>query len=780
MADLILRQKSEMKQNNRIVNLFCAGDDDQSIYAYRGAKVELMQRFRFDFPGSRVLKFGISYRLPDIINKATQSFISTSSGRILKPLVSSSLEYEEAEGDSSITPISESNSSLSDDGTKNDLQNNSLPALNMPISRASIEVRGMQDEKDEVKWITSYLKSRADTYMQSNARGAGEPEDYSIVVLTRHDSKSFEATLRSEGIAFSSRNFGFWNQQVRSPPITWIVSPSALAAFIFSISLYSFTSYMLTQKEYSAPLNLLRLLASPEDDEAFPSALDNDIILSSIPKAELLEHFIPELRATADLKSSSLLNALRELVLTPKSNFYKNKAFNDFLQHYDRWSAKLENFKKGERGENIVREVLKSAFEHRWDSIHVALCRLSNSAAGYDSLQHFVSAVRLEGVFVEEPGLRKKDPDSHQGAAHNSTSSSGPRRPKLTIWVMAMHAAKGLEFDEVILPFWSKGTSMDLEDERKIAFMSLTRAKRRVMISYSKTKWTSGIQQVTAGASLGIQQVTTGASLFVEKLLHIPGLRITHEEFEPRKSAFKPYSSQQQQQHQQQIAYNKALTSYSNSNRDTNGILDSSDRSRQGRSSTADDSGIQLSKYNLPRAPPNSRDIGTASSVSSNPLTRRERQAQQSTNGLREEESVDGVHPLLKSNLKILVTSMKSNSEVHQLPRIVTTSAVDAIVVDNVAQAVAKKSRKKGDVSLAAFPSASKVTVEKITELLNDETHTQLALRFYFRDVIKYQLNIEKGAIPVKDGDKPKALSSCSAKELAEYIRISLIKKNGT
>lgn len=526
--------------------------------------------------------------------------------------------------------------------------------------------------------------------------------------------------------------------------------------------------------EYSAPLNLLRLLASPEDDEAFLSALDNDIILSSIPKTELQEHFIPELRATADTKNSSLLNALRELVLTPKSNFYKNKAFDDFLEHYDRCSTKLRNFKKGERGENIVREILKSAFGHRWDSIHVALCRLSNSAAGYDSLQHFVSAVRLEGVFVEEPGLRNKDPDSDQGAAHSSTSHSGPRRPKLTIWVMAMHAAKGLEFDEVILPFWSKGTSMDLEDERKIAFMSLTRAKRRVMISYSKTKWSSGIQ------SSGIQQVTTGASLFVEKLLHIPGLRVTHEVFEPRRSAFNTYSSQQQQQHQQQIAYNKALISHSNSNRDTNSILDSSDRSRQGRSGTADDSGIQLSKYNLPRALPNSRDIGTASSVSSNPLTRRARQAQKSTNGLREEESVDGVHPLLKSNLKILVTSMKSTSEVHQLPSIVTTSAVDAIVVDNVAQAVAKKYLRKKDVSLAAFPDASKVTVEKITGLLNDKTHTQLALSFYFRDVIKYQLNIVKGSIPVEGGDKPRALSACTAKELAEYIRISLIKKNGT
>jgi hypothetical protein len=47
------------KKKYKIVNVFCAGDDDQSIYANRGAKVELMHRFRFEFPGCRVLKFGM-------------------------------------------------------------------------------------------------------------------------------------------------------------------------------------------------------------------------------------------------------------------------------------------------------------------------------------------------------------------------------------------------------------------------------------------------------------------------------------------------------------------------------------------------------------------------------------------------------------------------------------------------------------------------------------------------------------------------------------------------
>lgn len=206
----------DLRQSNRVVNLFCAGDDDQSIYAYRGAKVELMQRFRFDFPGSRVLKFGTTYRLPDTINRATQSFISTSSGRILKPLVSFNQLYEEVGEDSTISPSLAGLNILPEEEAlieNTDSQIDSITALNLPASRASIEVRGMHNETDEVEWVTSYLKEQVEKF-----NNASEPEDYSIVVLTRHDSKTFEGKLKKEGIPFSSRNFGFWNQQVRNPP----------------------------------------------------------------------------------------------------------------------------------------------------------------------------------------------------------------------------------------------------------------------------------------------------------------------------------------------------------------------------------------------------------------------------------------------------------------------------------------------------------------------------------------------------------------------------------
>ena len=353
-------------------------------------------------------------------------------------------------------------------------------------------------------------------------------------------------------------------------------------------------------------MNLLRLIAFPDDDVAFQAALDNDIILSSISLADIESIIMPKVREISAKKGSSFLEAARECVLTKKLPNFHEKVITEFLRKFEVWNSdQQKHFRKGENAEKSVSDILKSAFSLRWNRIHIAVARLSNSAAGYDSLHQFISAIRLEGDFVEVSAGSRSDTfptnknKSNNNNNHNnnndnnnndninndddddnimsssssnnnnynhqdyyndiyqksgfttststsqSRSSSGPsssdslnneminqnsndndskngnRNPKLTIWIMAMHAAKGLEFDEVILPFWSKGTMMDKElpSERKIAFMSLTRAKERVMISYSKSKKLNNIQRVS-----------TGPSLFVESLLQIPGLKMTHED----------------------------------------------------------------------------------------------------------------------------------------------------------------------------------------------------------------------------------------------------------
>ena len=233
---------------SRVVNVFCAGDDDQSIYVYRGAKVELMQRFRFDFPGSRVLKFGVTYRLPHDICVASQSFISTSINRISKPLISSRRPYlPAADSDSSYVKgqegmsygqntIDHYNDYNNIDSDHYNRGNNERNTMDIATSRASIEVRGMHDENDEISWIVSHLRNKINRISSRKDTGINNslqpPSDHSIVILTRHGMQlaRLEEELTKCDVPFLSRTFGFWNQQVLL--YSWFLHPDY---FYFSV-----------------------------------------------------------------------------------------------------------------------------------------------------------------------------------------------------------------------------------------------------------------------------------------------------------------------------------------------------------------------------------------------------------------------------------------------------------------------------------------------------------------------------------------------------------------
>ena len=68
------------------VNIFCAGDDDQSIYSFRGGRVEYMRKFRFDFPSAKLYQFKFCYRLPETILKTAVSIVHSIPGHINKPM----------------------------------------------------------------------------------------------------------------------------------------------------------------------------------------------------------------------------------------------------------------------------------------------------------------------------------------------------------------------------------------------------------------------------------------------------------------------------------------------------------------------------------------------------------------------------------------------------------------------------------------------------------------------------------------------------------------------
>ena len=215
------RSLAETRHIPRTVNVFCAGDDDQSIYGHRGARMEIMQRFRFDFPGSRILKFGISYRLPDAICRATQSFISNSVGRIPKPLVSG--HQLNIEGNNMMKYGEEGN--ILDLEVLQKDSSGTFPGMNFGPSKASIQIRSMQNEEEEIEWTVAYLKHKVEQSSRNskessqnvpNGMQQHSSAEHSVAILTRFqaDLHRLEDLLKRNNIAYSSRNFGFW-QQVR-------------------------------------------------------------------------------------------------------------------------------------------------------------------------------------------------------------------------------------------------------------------------------------------------------------------------------------------------------------------------------------------------------------------------------------------------------------------------------------------------------------------------------------------------------------------------------------
>lgn len=177
-----------------------------------------------------------------------------------------------------------------------------------------------------------------------------------------------------------------------------------------------------------------------------------------------------------------------------------NIAITRFLRKYDVWKNDLDHYyNRGKSAQKIVYDILYAAYHTRWNSdLEKIVDQLSKSASIYDSLGEFFSTIRLEGdVVIEGDSISMNSYVSNvPGTTSYSTVTDDFNQAasgEVTIWVMAMQAAKGLEFDEVILPHWVDGNVPKVHsnspEERRLAFVSLTRAKKSVVITYSKLRY---------------------------------------------------------------------------------------------------------------------------------------------------------------------------------------------------------------------------------------------------------------------------------------------------
>ncbi len=376
-------------------NLCCVGDDDQSIYGWRGAEVDNILRFEKDFPGAKVIRLERNYRSDAHILGAASHLIAHNEGRLGKTL----------------RPQGE-------DGEK-------------------VTVTGSWDSGEEARSIADEI--------ETVHRKGGQLNDIAILVRASFQMREFEDRFVNLGIDY----------RVVGGPRFY------------------------ERQEIRDALAYLRCVNSASDDLAFERIVN-------VPKRGLGDVTVQALQRFARSTRIPLLQAAQEMADTSEFKPKPREALKTLTQNFARWTKASEEMKHTELAEMVLDE---SGYTEMWrqDRSADASGRLENlkelvrSMDGFENLQGFLEHVSLV-----------------------MDTESGANDDKVTL--MTLHAAKGLEYDVVFLPGWEEGLfphqrSLDesgragLEEERRLAYVGLTRAKKRAKIYFASNRRIHGMWQ---------------------------------------------------------------------------------------------------------------------------------------------------------------------------------------------------------------------------------------------------------------------------------------------
>ena len=376
-------------------NICCVGDDDQSIYGWRGAEVGNILRFEKDFPGAHVVRLEENYRSTPHILAAASGVISANKGRLGKTLFTAREEGEK------------------------------------------LRLIGHWDGEEEARWIGEELEA-----MQRGTRGMVPTglDDMAILVRASHQMRAFEDRFLTIGL-----------------PYRVIGGPR-----------------FYERMEIRDAMAYFRLAVSPEDDLAFERIVNT-------PKRGLGDKAVQTIQRTARSNGVSLVEGAR---LACQGRLLGGKGLKELtilIASLDRWHAQVraEADTHVELAEMILDE---SGYTGFWqnDKTPEAPGRLENLKELVKALENFEN---LQG-FLEHVSL----------IMDNETEEQGEK-----VSIMTLHAAKGLEFPAVFLPGWEDGLfpsqrSMDesgmkgLEEERRLAYVGITRAEEICTVSFAANR----------------------------------------------------------------------------------------------------------------------------------------------------------------------------------------------------------------------------------------------------------------------------------------------------
>ncbi|KNY34941.1 MULTISPECIES: UvrD-helicase domain-containing protein [unclassified Agrobacterium] len=380
-------------------NVCCVGDDDQSIYGWRGAEVDNILRFDKDFPGAKVIKLERNYRSTEHILGAAGHLIAHNEGRLGKTLFTE-------------------RSSPDDE---------------------KVVVHAAWDSEEEARAVGEEIEQLQRKNHKLN--------DMAILVRASFQMREFEDRFVTLGL----------NYRVIGGP-----------RFYERLEIRDAMAYF-------------RLVCQPADDLAFERIVNT-------PKRGLGDTTIRNLHDYARARDIPMLAAAADIIETDELKPKARKALFDVVQDFRRWQGLLENTEHTTLAEQILDE---SGYTAMWqaDKTAEAPGRLENLKELIRSMESFES---MRG-FLEHVALVM---DAEQNAELDAVS------------IMTLHSAKGLEFDTVFLPGWEEGLfphqrALDeggrsgLEEERRLAYVGITRAKKLCHIWFVSNRRIHGLWQST-------------------------------------------------------------------------------------------------------------------------------------------------------------------------------------------------------------------------------------------------------------------------------------------
>lgn len=369
-------------------NVCCVGDDDQSIYSWRGAEVGNILRFEQDFPQATVVRLEQNYRSTGHILGAASGLIANNTKRLGKTLWTATNGGEK------------------------------------------IRIKSVWDDSEEARFIGEEVEACQRRKISLN--------QMAILVRAGFQTRAFEERFMTLGVPYR---------------------------VVGGLRFYE-------RLEIRDALAYLRVLAQPDDDLALERIINT-------PKRGIGKATLDQLHHTARAMHTSLYRTIGYLLQKGELKGKAASALETLLQQFEQWKGMLAHTPFTEVTDLMLDE---SGYRAMWqqDKSLEAQGRLENlkellqAMAEYNNLTEFLEHV---GLVVDRTSVENDD----------------------MISLMTLHAAKGLEFDTVFLPGWEEGLfphqrAIDesgrkgLEEERRLAYVGITRARKTLTISHAANR----------------------------------------------------------------------------------------------------------------------------------------------------------------------------------------------------------------------------------------------------------------------------------------------------